>query len=206
MINFDDVKEYLPKYLSDETRDNLYGSLSDFPDNIDNRIYTSTLKDDHILYQGDGVEGVLLLNLPDTTTKEGKGIIVSNSCDIYQENKRVMPIRIVYAPIFNLDHYEDLLRKKYVSDSTYTSEYITQHIQDIKKQFISHLFFLPPCEKINYNSFVSFDRLLNCPSDSFVEESIPNQRLFSLSNYGFYLFLFKLSIHLTRIREKIDRE
>jgi hypothetical protein len=29
--------------------------------------------------------------------------------------------------------------------------------------------------------------------------------LFTLSNFGFYLYLLKLSIHFTRIQEKIDR-
>jgi len=36
-------------------------------------------------------------------------------------------------------------------------------------------------------------------------DELLRNRLFTLSDYGFYLFLFKLSLHLTRIREGVSR-
>lgn len=34
---------------------------------------------------------------------------------------------------------------------------------------------------------------------------IKQKKIFTLSNYGFYMFLVKLSIHFTRVREGVDR-
>lgn len=50
-----------------------------------------------------------------------------------------------------------------------------------------------------------FDRINNCDNDAMPRNDLDSRRLYSLSNYGLYLFLFKLSVHLTRIREGVDR-
>ena len=36
-------------------------------------------------------------------------------------------------------------------------------------------------------------------------EELNSKRLFSLSDYGFYMLLFKLSVHFSRIQEKVNR-
>ena len=45
----------------------------------------------------------------------------------------------------------------------------------------------------------------NCDLQSLDVVELTQNRLFTLSDYGFYVFLFKISIHLTRIRENIQR-
>jgi hypothetical protein len=52
---------------------------------------------------------------------------------------------------------------------------------------------------------VFFDRLLHVSQKYVDRKTVQTRRLFSLSDYGFYLFVFKLSIHLSRIREGVDR-
>ncbi len=43
MITEDELKKYLPKYLSEENYNNLLTELKSFPYNIDNRMYTYSL-------------------------------------------------------------------------------------------------------------------------------------------------------------------
>jgi hypothetical protein len=65
---------------------------------------------------------------------------------------------------------------------------------------------------INYSPLISLEKyeqtlLKTYPAkkNEISRESLKQQRIFSLSNYGFYLFLFKLSIHFTRFGEAVDR-
>ena len=84
-------------------------------------------------------------------------------------------------------------------------ESINDHIARIKKQYISHIFFLPAGSQLENDSIVLFDRINSLPNSLQDRNKIPEQRLFTLSDYGFYLFLYKLSIHFTRIRENVSR-
>lgn len=201
MINFDLIKIYLPKYLSKDSFKTLIQELKNFPDNIDDRFYTTNLEE-NIIYQGDGIDGLLLMNLPDKKIDKGKVIVLSNTCDIDENNKRIFPARITYAPIFDLDKYTDSLKR--IPD--YNEEKIEQHLRAIKKQEITQIFYLPQAVfENNEEGIVFLDRINNCSSSYLDRDELSKNRLFSLSNYGWYLFLFKLSIHFTRMQEKVDR-
>ena len=65
MIPFDEIKKYLPQYLSVPSQENLFEELKSFPDNIDQRFYSDLLARHTIIYQGDGLAGILVVNLPD---------------------------------------------------------------------------------------------------------------------------------------------
>ena len=54
MITEDELKKYLPKYLSEENYKTLLAELKSFPYNIDGRMYTSML-DKNVIFQGDGL-------------------------------------------------------------------------------------------------------------------------------------------------------
>ncbi len=205
MISFEEVRRYLPQYLSSKAQQELFEELKQFPSNIDQRIYTSQLNEYKNILQGDGVYNLLYINLPDTYIGKVPGMILSNTCDIDQSNKRLMPSRMVYTPIFNLAKYEQALIRSHVNTGQKTHQSITSHISDIRRQYVSHIFYLPKGGKLENESIVFFDRLNNCPSDSITGNEVPERRIFTLSDYGFYLFLFKLSIHFTRIREGVFR-
>lgn len=53
---------------------------------------------------------------------------------------------------------------------------------------------------------VRFDCIFSLPSSKEFIEKLTSERIFTLINYGFYLLLFKLSVHFTRIQEKVDRD
>jgi hypothetical protein len=205
MISLEDITKYLPKYLSGSAQEELFDELKRFPDNIDQRLYTASLKEAPNIFQGDGIKDLLFVNLPAREINPAPGIIISNTCDIDPGHKRLMPMRMAYAPIFNLKKYKQALYKDHVQTGSRSEESLESHINEITKQRISHIFYLPKTEGLENDSLVFFDRLNNCPSDYLQGEQIQNKRIFILSDYGYYLFLFKLSVHFTRIREGISR-
>ncbi len=200
MVFPEDIKQYLPKYLSDDSTSFLFKELEQFPDNIDKRLYTLALKDYDVIFQGDGIRGLLVINLPDTTVHKMPVIILSNSCDIALDNKRYLKPNLIYAPIIKLTKYENLLKEKGVGP-----EILRQHLFSIRNQQITQMFYLPQGSMLEEESIVLLDKINSCDSSIVEREKLKDMRLFSLSDYGFYLFLFKLSVHFTRVREKIDR-
>lgn len=204
-ISFEEIKKYLPHYLSDTSQHFLFKELKDFPENIDQRLYSNFCIEKNLIYQGDGLEGLMVINLPETDSKQVPAIVLSNTCDVDKSNKRFFPTRLVYAPIFQLEKYHAMLIEELVKTSKYPEQKITDHILSIRKQFNTQILFLPKGANLENDSIVFLDRVNNYPLEDFPMEEIPKRRIFSLSNYGFYLFLVKLSIHFNRIREDVDR-
>jgi hypothetical protein len=112
----------------------------------------------------------------------------------------------LYAPLFLLNKYRDSLFKCHVETGKKDAATIENHISDIRRQAVTHIFYLPSGEGIKEESIIFFDRMNNCDNDLVDREKLSERRIFTLSNYGFYLFLFKLSVHFTRIREGVDRQ
>lgn len=198
----DELKDYLPKFLSSGSERDLFEGLKDFPNNLDSRIYTSALKHSPIIFQGDGMREMQVINLPDETIKKANSIVISNTCDIDSFNKRSFPSQIIYAPIFNLSKYYETLLK----NSKGGKSKIDEHIKAIKKQRITQIFYLPEINGVIEESLVFLDRLNNCKRDYIKDNNITAQRLFTLSDFGAYLFVLKLSIHFSRIQDKVDRK
>jgi hypothetical protein len=189
----------LPKYLSEGEQKKLLREIDDFPENIDSRFYTRVLKNEAIIFQGDGITGLLVTNLPSKQIFEAKCIITSNTCDIDHENKRLFESRLTYCPIIDLAKY-----KKNLIDQRFDMQRIENHIDALKKQQITQILYLPSIAGMN-EGLVFLDRINNCVINMIPKENIKTQRLFTLSNYGFYLFLLKLSISFTRIGENVNR-
>ncbi|MBN1700018.1 MAG: hypothetical protein JW881_21085 [Spirochaetales bacterium] len=202
MLDLDDIKQFLPKYLSPETEDKLFSDLSLFPSNIDDRMYSYIEKDREIIYQGDCLKGLLVLNLPDKEIRAATSLILSNTCDIDVFNKRKYSSNIVYSPIFKISKYKKLLLEKRI----YTESSIEDHLNDLKKQKITQTFFLPKGQGLFEDSFIFFDRICCCNNEYIKRKNISDIRIVSLSQYGFWLLLYKLSIHFNRMCERVDRK
>ena len=193
------IRLFLPKYLSPDAQQNLLDCIKDFPDNIDSRFYTSYLKDKPVLYQGDGIKQLPISNFPGSEMSKQNAVIFSNTCDTDLENQRLFPSRIIYAPIIELSKYEYFLERNGIARKR-----IDSHINTIKKQEITQIFYLPSNTASN-ESIVFMDRVNNCSNDYINRDELPTQRIFTLSNYGYYLFLLKMSLSMMRIHEKVDR-
>lgn len=197
-MNFENIDLYLPKYLSSDSLKELYSGLKDFPDNIDTRLYTSGL-DPNVIFQGDCLPNLPIVNLPDTSVKNATAVVLSNTCDIDQGNKRFFfKSQILYAPIINLKKYKEGL-----VSSGLDKDKVDAHIGSLKKQEITQIFYFPKFNDELEDPLLFFDRIYNVSND-FVDREVVN-RIFSLSDYGIYLFLFKLSLHFTRIQDKVER-
>lgn len=201
-MDLDDIKLYLPKYLSPTSEQNLFEQLNQFPANIDSRVYSENIRSQNILYQGDGIEGLLVTNLPRQDIRPENAMLLSNTCDMNPMNKKMFPGYMCYSPIFNLNKYKERL----VSSNISSNQRIDQFMEEIKAQRISQILYLPYGAGLKEDSFIFFDRLSSCSLNFIKTEQIAGRKLFSLSNYGLYLFLFKLSIHFTRINEGTDRD
>jgi len=198
MLPFDDIKKYLPQYLSAKSTNQLFEDLDAFPENLD-KLYSDKVLKEESVFQGDGMFELPMIFLPSTEIKNEKGIVLSNTCDINPKNERPIEPRMVYAPLLSLAKYENLLRSKGVGEKD-----LSDHVQSIKKQRISQLIFLPKGQRLEDDSIALLDRLNNFVTIQ-DQKAIPDLKMFSLSDYGFYVFLIKLSIHFMRIREEYDR-
>lgn len=190
-MNIDDIKIYLPTYLSDETQKQLFENLKNFPNPFDMFLHTSTNE----ILQGDG----LIINIKN---KNLKIMVISNSCDIDINNKRYFESFMLYAPLFSLNKYKDSL-----INSGLKKDNVDNHINDIKKQKITQIFYLPSSAYSNLteDAFIFFDRITNISNNEIPRDNLKKIKIFSLNQSGFYIFLLKLSIHFTRMQERIDR-
>jgi hypothetical protein len=194
------IRRHLPEYLNPDDKTKLFEELKSFPDNIDSRIYSSHPElSDKIIYQGDIVSNQPLVFLPNNTVKSNQVFIISNTCDIDLRNERVKTPRVVYCPIIQFQAYSQLVREYYD-----TMEAAVSHLNTIKKQRITSMFYLPEYGDVK-ESIVLFDSTNNYRLDESSLERMLENRVVSLANYGFYLFLVKLSIHFTRVEENVNR-
>lgn len=201
-MKLDDLKVYLPRFLSAESQRGLYEGLKGFPENMDKRIYTNFLENEKVVFQGDGLKDLLVINLPNPEIRPSPGMILSNTCDIDTDNRRNFPANVVYTPVFNLSKYKTMISSRWGK----TDEQIEQHIHSIKRQEITQIFYLPAYSDRLGESFVFLDRLNNISVKEIDRQNLKHQRLFTLSDYGAYLFLLKLSIHFTRIQDEVERK
>lgn len=205
MIDFEEIRNYLPQYLSTESQRKLFEDLKKSPDNLDDSYYSWRLTNSESYYQGDGIKQLLVMNLPEPEIGKLPSIILSNSCDIDPNNRRLFESRISYAPIFQLEKYKNALIKDHVETKMYKMDAINDHIQNVVKQLNTQILYLPKGCGLENDSIVFLDRINNCPIEELNKCGEESCKLFSLSNYGFYVFLIKLSIHFNRIQEGIDR-
>jgi hypothetical protein len=150
------------------------------------------------MLQGDGWKGLLVINFKTLEKKSISGIVLSNSCDISLENKRSLPINILFAPIIRLSKYIELLRQAGESN-----EQIESRLYELRRQHMTQIFYLPERSDVIEESIVVLDNVHTHPRDDFHEET--NSKVFTLNQYAFYIFLMKLSIHFCRFQEKISR-
>jgi hypothetical protein len=184
-----------PPYLTGADRASLLSALSDFPKNTNyflNKPYAEVL-------QGDGVAGFSYLYKTGDGLRERtvKGIIVTNSCDMDLSNDPSAEANVLFAPIAKLstvlDGYLALGRSK---------EELEARAGDIRAQRVTEVCYLPSHGEFP-ESVAMLDDIRPEPLREFLSRK--DARLFSLSQYGFWIFLIKLSMHFVRMREGVRR-
>ena len=213
-INF--IREYLPPYLSVESNSQLLGILRDnFPHSYDPNILYKEL-DISTYYQGDAIADIPFTKFDIDTHKFDKyysrGIILSNTCDIDPNNPRDFIPNVIFGVVTILEEFLE-----HLENEKFDLKVIEKFENSLKNNSLNSYFYLPELRNgdqvILKESFISFDTVTSLPI-SFLDNQVYNRqyqrlegdRIFSFSNYGFYLFLFKLSVHFSRIREGVDRD
>lgn len=196
----DKISIYLPQYLSSESKRELFSQLDAFPvDGTKSTIYSNACKNFNTLLQGDGISEVPYVFFPDiSNNRKVNAILLSNTCDMSLDNNRLYSSKVMYVPLLRYDKYAEMIKLKY-------PEKAENHLKDVRKQYVTQMLYLPQGSGLAYDAIAFFDQAISLPLSKDLVDSFCAKRLFSLSNLGFYLLLLKLSIHFTRIKEKIDR-
>lgn len=199
MISIEEIRDYLPTFLSQGSETAFLDEIRIFLNAQSKPFYASTLQREPVLFQGDGVDGLLVVNLPNPLVGPARVMLFSNTCDVNPANPRLFPSSLTYAPIFLLDRYLAALGAEHSEDRIRAHEY------DIRNQLVTQIFFLPQGGRLAGDSLVFLDRANSAQSDTLDRAKVPDLRLFTLSDFGAWLFVLKLSIHYCRIRDKVDR-
>lgn len=191
------LSEQIPYYLTNEQKSGLITELENFKNCI-RTDYFSSISESELL-QGDGWSGFDVVNFESGDKKKIRGIILSNTCDMSDENIRFTPTRITFAPLIKLSSYSELL-----SRSGCKQEQINSKVDAIRRQVVTELVYLPQGAGLETEYIAMLADVQSLPYKLF-ESSGNREKLFSLSMFGFYMFLFKLSIHYCRFHENLER-
>ena len=192
MLDFEEFQKYFP-HLPFASQQNLFKELDQFPPTIDQRLFTSRLEAERDVFQGDGLRDMPVTNLPDAEILIGPVMVLSNTCDTSFSNARYVSPSLIYCPIVPL--------------SLYTEQHLTgglpksgldDWLNRIRIQKRTRLFYLPKFGGLREDCVALLDHTCSCNMDYLTPESVPEKRIFSLSDIGGYYFIVKLAIHFLR--------
>jgi hypothetical protein len=198
-ITSESIREQIPYYLTEEQKEGLLKALNKFiKDPVSETDYYSYGHQDELL-QGDAWTKLLVRNFETGEMGSILGIILSNTCDVSPNNKRELPTNIVFAPLIPLSSYVNLLERAGIDSGRIQNKVIS-----IKEQKVTSVFFLPAGSGLEKDCIALLDQLYTMPARVFESEK-EKSKIFTLGRFGFYLFIFKLSIHFCRFHENVTR-
>lgn len=201
-LDVESLQQQIPYYLTAQDRQTLVRELSSISRGGTANYFLERSRDDFadVSLQGDGWRGFQLYLFETGERRSVQGIVLSNSCDIDPDNPRDMPSRIIFAPLAKLSTYENILRRSGISDVA-----INEKIAAIRLQKTTNMFFLPAGGSITEDYVVRLDDAHSMPAAAHFSDG-NREKLFTLSNTGFYMFVLKLSVHFCRFQEKVNRK
>lgn len=209
-----DWSSLLPDYLTSSDKNRLIDALGQFKRGnvvIDYSNFYLNFEHPYFL-QGDVVEEIRLPLWNEQeklfTSSYSTALILSNTCDISNENKRANNQKqCLFAPIVKIEDFFSALREKGFSE-----ENLTQFLQEIRQQKISNLFFLPYKNNPATGVVALLDKVFWFPTEELNSYFTPGEngnidtgRLSIMNHFGYYLFILKVSYHLCRLPEEEDR-
>jgi hypothetical protein len=153
-----------------------------------------------IMLQGDGWRGFQLFVFDSGERRSVRGVVLSNSCDVDPENPRDTPSRVIFAPLVKLSVYQDVLTASGIDGAR-----IAAKLAAIKAQKTSNVFYLPASGALTEDYVVRLDEAHSMPVAAHLGNS-HREKLFTLSNTGFYMLVLKLSFHFCRLQEQVNRK
>lgn len=191
----DMLEKYIPYYLTQPAKDALKTALREFRDSHTFKDFYITKPPEHLL-QGDCFRDMPVFNPATGKQKRVAGITITNTCDMDSSNTRSLPVLSVFCPIMKMSSLQDLYRHQKL-----TEERIQDICASIRRQEVSHMFFMPHSPEFNDECVARLDNVFSVPTKTLLD----CERAFSLGQTGFYFLLFKLSVHFCRFHENFDR-
>ena len=152
-----------------------------------------------VMLQGDGWTRLQRFSVKEKMHVSVRGLVLSNSCDISPENQHDFPRRIMFSPIIRMSKF-----RKRLSRASFSNDQIDEKIKAIRSQKRSNALYLPEHSSLGDECVVFLDDIHSMPVERHRE--VPEkEKLFTLSMVGFYILVFKLSIHFCRLREGVER-
>ncbi len=198
-VSVDLLRDHIPYYLTQNQKEGLRRAPEDFSQKGESASYYTTHHQGELL-QGDGWDALEIVQFKDTRRISTKGILLSNTCDMDFANKRERPPNIVFAPLISLSRYRELLTSQCLP-----VDVISSKIESIRRQEVTSIFYLPKGGELFDEYIAYFDDIHTIPVDYF-DCLDCEQNLFTLSQFGFYMFLFKISVHFCRFHENVVRD
>lgn len=193
-MELDNIRDAIPYYLTKKAEEGLLLELEKFSDKTS--FYTS--REVNGLLQGDGWHGFSIYDFELDSKKTVKGLILSNSCDISSENGRDIPAKISFVPLIKYKKLEALFL-----GSSLDRKSSMNKLDAIRQQRSTSFFFLPAQTTLDEDYVAWLPDVHSVPLSRF--SGFDHPKLFTLNMIGFYLFIFKLSIHFCRFHENLDR-
>ena len=208
MLSHFSFEELLPSYLLDTEKGRIRNALSQFfdrakPDIDYDGFYVKSQTP--YLMQADVLHSVMAIDFDITRnifiTGYTPTVLISNTCDVSELNERTINQKeALFAPIIPLGQYVDDCQQQ-----GFKSDQIKSFCSQLKRQEFSNLFYLPPIGSEDY--IVRLDKTYWLPQSQLLEtsENLHEARYVSLSNWAYYLFIAKLSLHFCRVPEEVER-
>lgn len=176
----DDLAAYLPDHIKPFAE-----QLKQFPKDFEKWVYASSPAAD--TYQGDVFAILPFAHVDDdgdVVRADHVGMVISNTCDIQIDQSAF----VVVAAVIALDDY----RKQ----SELKGEELENHIRAVVDNKLSQIMFLPETQGFG-SALVDFGNVCSISTQHF-HATAREKKIVSLSQYGHYFLLVKLSYHLTR--------
>ncbi len=208
MLSQQEFNELLPPYLHATAKGRIRDAISQFSQEgtIDYNGFYLTQSTDFLM-QADMISSVKGLlwdeDSGEVTTGYNPAMLISNTCDVTADNVRNINQKdALFAPITPLNEYIDDCEKE-----DFTKSQIDSFLNVLRKQEFTNLFYLPPNPKNGKEYFVRLDRIYWLPLAQLREtvKNLEKSRFLSLSQWAWYLFIVKLSLHTCRAPEEIER-
>lgn len=203
-MNFDAeaLQKQIPFYLTAEDQRALVDELKAIAGGGAPEYMLSGYRDSfkEVMLQGDGWRGLQLFLFESGERRSVRGVVLSNSCDVDPENPRDVPGRVIFAPLVKLSEYKALL-----DGSGIDQEKVGTKIASIRAQKTTNVFFLPASGLLAEDYVVRLDEAHSMPVAAHIKGG-EREKLFTLSNTGFYMLVLKLSVHFCRLQEQVNRK
>lgn len=201
-FDVDSLQEHIPFYLTAEDKRVLLRELEAIASGGSANYFLNSYRDSFAseMLQGDGWQGFQLFLFSSGERRSVRAMVLSNSCDVDPSNRRDVPPWVVFAPLVKLSAYRAMLQ-----ESKKGEEIINDKIKSIKAQKSTNIFYLPAGNYLDEDYIVPLDHIHSMPL-GLHEQSSDRTKLFTLSNVGFYMLVFKLSVHFCRLQENINRK